>query len=105
MENGQIQFDKVEEYIRSFPDLNTQKRLLDRVEDFQILQDIPERAWWLNKASIQNPEERARNMWNEYRNENAENQERMLRIMATLPGFASKRFIAEFNRIRQEERR
>lgn len=98
MERGEATFDDMAEYIRA-QDEQTQERLIGRAENFAALQGIPERSWWMNRASIQNPEERARNIWAVYIKETPENQDRMLEIMNRIPGFASKRFREEIKRL------
>ncbi len=100
MDRKEAELDDLKKYISAF-DENTQKRLIKRAITFKKLSDIPERSWWMNRASIQSPEERASIMWDEYKNSEPENRRRMLIIMNRIPGFASKRFRAEIGKLKR----
>ena len=68
------------------------KRFIKRHQRRGMLQDLPERRWWLELLEVESPEARATVFWNRWRNSNREEREFLSKYSKKTGVVKSKRF-------------
>lgn len=97
--NGRTDRNEIEEFLRRQPRHDI-KRLMSRFRRAGQIKDIPNRRLWLNLLDLP-PEYRAINYWNTWTQLDEAGREEMDRTSLKVPGFRSKRFNEQFNKMRR----
>lgn len=98
--NGEIPREEVNDFIRSQPTWR-RKSLRGRFTRHKKIFNIPEKGFWLSMAEMP-PESRANILYFRYAASTDEERESMEKMIRTVPGIRTKRFVREFNILKKD---
>ena len=99
--DGEVSEQKIKKYLAPLPDVEYD-RLLDRHERRGKLQELPEKRWWLELATLP-PEDRAIAFWNRYMEADQEEKAMLEEYVDKVPGVKSERFWDKIDALRTTE--